>query len=683
MAFISNRYGFSTYLLLGLVILVLITTLSAGAPAYWLTRTQLEAQLWAQVNTAQQSTLSLLQAEQDRLRSTAFLLAERPTLHRLLETQAWDKLRSYLQAFQRQSQLDILLLCHKNQTLLISDAGPPGCPTTRGIGFELVQARPALVVSQSIDESDLERPSGTVVVGLWLNENFLRRLAVNTGGQQSILHPDGARLGSSFTTAPTLPLSRTMIGKREIQLAEGYYYAGYMPLIGSDDQMSLISEVALPADTLLATERRALAALIGSTGLVALLGVVVGAWYIRSLTGSLHKLTQASKQISQGAFATPLPQSAGPAEVATLATVLKQSQAAMLRALAEQSQTRAWLNTLLQSIVEGVVTLDPQNRITFFTQGAEELTGWSAAEALGQPVDQVFRPAEAEKFSERLPPPGSNRLIEIISRGDKRVTLAVTSAQLLPPDGNDVQVALVLRDVTEEEAVRHLRSYILANISHEFRTPLSTLTASLELLLDEVDQLTPAEIQELLKPTHLSLLSLQTLIDNLLESSRIEAGRFTVRRQPFDLNQVLTQAFHIVRPQLDRHRQTLAVTGSGHFSEIHGDAARLVQVLVNLLINASKYSPLAESIELHLEQTNQTLRIAILDRGPGIPPLKRLHLFRRFVRLDDHSKEQYGTGLGLYVVKSTVEAHGGRVGIEERAGGGSIFWFELPLIKEE
>ncbi len=270
----------------------------------------------------------------------------------------------------------------------------------------------------------------------------------------------------------------------------------------------------------------------------------------------------------------------------------------------------------------------------------------------------------------------------MLSAEGKPLVLAVTCGWLASPDSHTdgPHMALVLRDVTAEEAVRNLRSYFLANISHEFRTPLSTLSASMELLLDEDENLTADEMRKLLRPSHLSLISLQTLIDNLLESTSIEAGAFTVRLRPVNLNQVITEALHIVNPLLLRRRQSLSLVEPAHLPELAADAPRLTQALVNLLSNASKYSPIGESIELRIDAALDSIRVSVADRGSGVSEADRALLFQRFVRLDDQSGEQYGVGLGLHVVKTIVEAHGGRLGVDSRPGGGSVFWFDLPLL---
>ncbi len=421
--------------------------------------------------------------------------------------------------------------------------------------------------------------------------------------------------------------------------------------------------------------------LILGTGIVALLGGFLTSWYIRRLTKPLGKLTEVAERIGNGDFVAPIPAFATPAEVATLSTAFIKSQASMLRTLEERAHARDWLNNLVQSIVEGVITFDAKGQITFLSQGAENLTGWPSDEALGQSVNALFLPPDEQTkpFLDRIPAPGNQRQIEVLNRHGKAQTLAVTGARLTPPTGDTMQVALVLRDVTHEEALRHLRSYFLANISHEFKTPLSTLNASLELLLDAEDELSSTEMREVLKPAHMSLLGLQNLIDNLLQSSSIEAGHFVIRKRLTHLPHVISNALLLVQPLLDRRQQLFCPGSAADSVEIQVDPARLTQVLVNLLVNASKYSPIGEPIELCVIEKSDCLRISVADRGPGIPANERLNLFRRFVRLDAQDEEECGTGLGLYVVKTTIEAHGGQVGVDDRPGGGSIFWFELPI----
>lgn len=689
MSRLVNRRSFVVQLVAGFFALIVLTTLMAGVPAYLLTRLQLEKQAWLNVENTRQATQSLLRAEADELRNLTALLTERPTLQRLTresdlnESSMYADLAAYLEEFRQQSGLDLLLFCDALGTPLAGQT-ELSCQTAVRPTYTLVANQPALVTGQPITDDLSGAHLGTAVAGVWLHAPFWQELAANTGSSYSLYDTDGRFLTGSLSR-PDYATLVVPSQPQEIVKPDGrHYFADYLPLSNGETAVYRL-EIALPVNDLIATENQARLILITGAGLVALLAAAMGYWGVRRLVSPLQTLTQAADRISQGDLMAPIPALDEPAEVKTLAAALQQSQASMLHALEESSQARDWLNTLIQSIVEGVVTFDTAGRITFFSQGAEALLGWTAVMVLGRPIEEVLPLAEEENMTllDALPLTGQKRFLRIRTHSGQPALLAITGAHMTPPDGHDVQVALVLRDVTAEEAIRHLRSDFLANISHEFRTPLSTLNASMELLLDEEEALTAAEMRQLIKPSHLSLLSLQTLVDNLLESSRIEAGYFAVQKRPLPLNQLLTDALTIVRPLLERRRQILSLIEPARVFTVEADLARLTQVLVNLLSNASKYSPIGSAVELQIIQQDNMLRIAVFDQGPGIPPEELNNVFRRFYRLDAQEREQYGIGLGLFVVKTIIAAHNGSVGAENRPEGGAVFWVELPLKMED
>jgi signal transduction histidine kinase len=674
-------HSFSARLGLGVLVLVILTTLSAGAPAFWLTQTQLERQAWAQVENIRQATRSLLQADESRLLSLAQLFAERPTLQRLVTERARTELQPYVAQFQSQSQLDLLAFCGIDGTLWASQPPLTACPTPDSRSVATVAGQPTLLVSVPVRADANDAHLGTAVVGLWLDEAFLQQLAADTGTETSVLTAAGERLVSTLPAVSAgAALAGPVTARDELTVGGQPFFVTRLPLTTADDHPAYALELALPVAALRATARQALLILIASTGCVALAGAGLAFWTIHRMTRPLGQLTRIAREIAQGDFVAPIPTFSGPLEVTTLAVALQRSHASMRQALDELAQARDWLDNLIQSIVEGVLIIDRTGRVTFLSQGAATLIGTLNGEGVGTSINDLFRVSEDEdgRFQDALPSPGQQRTLDVITRRGQPITLAITSARLSPLPNAPSQLALVLRDVTEEAAARHLRAYFLANITHEFRTPLSTLKASLELLLDETEALSPAEMRQVLKSTYLSLLSLQTLIDNLLEGSKIEAGRFTIHRRPIDLPDVIARAVQIVQPLLERRSQVLHQQGLADVHRLQADAAALTQVLVNLLTNASKYSPVGEPVDLQIQQHAAKLQIAVADRGPGIPAAERAQLFRRFVRLTEQGGEQYGIGLGLYVVKTTVEAHGGQVGVDERPGGGSIFWFELP-----
>ena len=682
---ILTRTRLATRLVIVVVVLILLTTLIAGVPAFLLARSQLEAQARQRVEAMARGTQSLYDATEGRLTDLAALLAERPTLRRLIQDGDVAAIEPYLHAFQEQSDLDFIVWCGVDEVIVTTDPAVAQCLVDDESGVYLVNGEPALLAGQDLLRIDTPETVGTVVAGVWLDEELLAQLSANTGVEQTILNADGEPLAS--TLPPGVMTVQRRGGGRELTGAGRSYLISQFPLPGQQRVDALLAEVALPIDNLQATERTGLLVLTASTAIIALVGVAAGVWYIRRLTSPLLRLTTAAEQISEGDLAAPIPRLADPPELATLSAAMEKSQATMLSALDERSQARDWLNTLIQSVMEGVVTFDTRGRVTFLSQGAEMLTGWTSAEAVGQPINQLFPLVDAgddQTFLDQLPPAGDKREIEVRTRSGKTMVLAATGARMVPPNSDTVQVALVLRDVTEEQALRNLRSFFLANISHEFRTPLSTLNASIELLMDQADDLSPVEIRELLTPTHLSLLSLQSLVDNLLESSSIEAGSFRLRLRPVNLEDVMANALTIVRPLVERRRQTVTVSEPARLPSLQADGARLTQALVNLLYNASKYSPIGRPIDLAISQRDGHVRLAVADRGMGISPEDRVNVFRRFMRLDAQAgEEQSGTGLGLYVVKRIAEAHGGAVGVDNRPGGGAVFWIDLPLVGKE
>lgn len=235
-------------------------------------------------------------------------------------------------------------------------------------------------------------------------------------------------------------------------------------------------------------------------------------------------------------------------------------------------------------------------------------------------------------------------------------------------------------EMLDETRRRHeVQSYFLANMSHEFRTPLSGMKVSIELLHENARHLSHAELEELLLSLDMSVTTMQRLIDNLLESGKIESKRFSLRRRQSAVEPLMGEAIHVMQPLMSRRKQTLLVDEPLHIPDLDIDPTRISQVIVNLLSNASKYSPMGARIDLVVDVNPAHIYFAILDRGEGIPHERREIVFKRFERLETGSETDYGTGLGLSVVKAIVEGHGGTVGIEPRDGGGTAFWFTLPL----
>lgn len=244
--------------------------------------------------------------------------------------------------------------------------------------------------------------------------------------------------------------------------------------------------------------------------------------------------------------------------------------------------------------------------------------------------------------------------------------------------------ACPIEGLVADSEIQQLVSHFLSNITNEFRTPLAALNASVEYLLDDLDLLSTYEITELLQSIHLSLTGLQTLIDNLIESTNIEAGRFFIRTGAIELGAVVSEAIRFTRPLISRRHQCVIVEQPSSLPLVNGDPSRLTQVMVNLLSNASKFGPMNQTICVGLEESgHKQLRVTVADQGLGIRPEEREKLFNRSMLPATSSDRHYGIDLGLSVARTIIEQHGGTIGVEDCPGGGSIFWFKIPIIEHK
>ena len=230
-----------------------------------------------------------------------------------------------------------------------------------------------------------------------------------------------------------------------------------------------------------------------------------------------------------------------------------------------------------------------------------------------------------------------------------------------------------------EAASRH-KSEFLANMSHELRTPLNAVIGFSEVLLQRMFGDLNTKQDEYLKDIYASGQHLLSLINDILDLSKIEAGRMELVPAPFHLPSALDNAVTLIKERAARHGITLQVDVDARLGEIVGDERKVKQVLLNLLSNAVKFTPEGGRISLKAGRTDGMVEIAVTDTGIGIAPEDQAAIFEEFRQVGtDETRKQEGTGLGLTLAKKFVELHGGRIWVESEPGRGSTFTFTLPV----
>jgi K+-sensing histidine kinase KdpD len=219
---------------------------------------------------------------------------------------------------------------------------------------------------------------------------------------------------------------------------------------------------------------------------------------------------------------------------------------------------------------------------------------------------------------------------------------------------------------------------VLANISHEFRTPLAAQLASIELLMEGLSTLQPEQQRELVTSLERGTLRLTRLIDNLLESVRIESGQLSIRRQSVELAEIVEDTQALVGSLLTTRRQTLEVSLPPDLPLIDGDKTRLTQVMVNLLANANKFAPEDSIVRIGASTHDGRVLVWVEDEGPGPAVAESTAIFGRFQRGSGDEPEPGGLGLGLWIVKSIIDRHGGTITVVRTEQNRTRFTVSLP-----
>lgn len=454
-------------------------------------------------------------------------------------------------------------------------------------------------------------------------------------------------------------------------------------------------------------QRSVLASGLAIAALFSLLG-----WLVASaITRPLIDLTASARLLDGGGVALVRPSTAY-REVETLGTALNhlvgelQRNQSALRELNAELERRVDQRTeelrlafervrsneqRIQTIIEGAqdpfIGMDLEGRITDWNSQAEVLFGWRRDEVAGRLVSDVLLP---ERFRGSL----EKALRDYLATGESPAVDRPMERTLLARDGREIPVEVKIglvatgearffsafvHDISKRKEIERLKDEFVSTVSHELRTPLTAIYGSLDLLAAGMAGDLPDEARELVAISQQSTQRLVRLINEMLDVEKIASGKLEYRMQRQPLAPLVDQAMRDV----GTYAATLGVSLQlvrVEEAEVEADADRIVQVCVNLLSNAAKFSPPGGMVEVALRRRGDAVRVSVADRGPGVPPEFRARIFDRFAQADaSDTRAKGGTGLGLNICRSIVTAHGGTIGFDSDPGVRTEFWFELPL----
>jgi len=338
------------------------------------------------------------------------------------------------------------------------------------------------------------------------------------------------------------------------------------------------------------------------------------------------------------------------------------------------ARERAHTDAILSGMVEGVVLLNEGGRLVLTNPAVRSMLRLPEPAEDRHYLEVVRHPDITAQIASALAGGRPARVEVQLDRDARRVFVAHVVPVARERGGGAV---LVLHDITDLRHADQVRRDFVANVSHELRTPLTAIRGYVEALIDAPPE--PERAREFLEIIARHAMRMERLVRDLLRLARLDAGQETLERVACSVVSLVSGVEREMESLLEVRGQRIDTNIAQDATHVAGDAAKLHDVLRNLIENASNYSPEGATIEVAARRTDGLIAITLADRGPGVPEADLPRIFERFYRVDrSRTRDPGGTGLGLSIVRHLVELHGGRVSAANRPGGGAVFTVRLP-----
>jgi len=404
---------------------------------------------------------------------------------------------------------------------------------------------------------------------------------------------------------------------------------------------------------------------------------VVAVFVVRIITVPIKDLTKSAKQMSEGDFDTKIEPPKTKDEIGMLIEAVSDMSGKFRKTISDFSTEKSKIEAIIQNMTDGVMAFDTKGKIIHINSTAQKMLNVERIEKYK--FDRLFSELEANIKIGDLLYLDDDRIFEReISKGNLtlKASFAVYNNQRKKNDG----VLVMLHDVTKQQQLEASRREFVANVSHELKTPLTTLKSHAETLLDIIGDNKTAETfaNTILNETD----RMTRLVKDLLLISSLE-GKMVLNRSMFSLKSMINDVVSTMTLVADEKGHRLNFEAIAELPDFYGDRDKIEQVLYNVISNSIKYTPNGGKISIKAGKLYGDFFVEVKDNGIGIPEKDLDRIFERFYRVDKaRSRELGGTGLGLSISKSIVDAHGGTIRVESKVGEGTKVIIFLPVTKE-
>ena len=405
-------------------------------------------------------------------------------------------------------------------------------------------------------------------------------------------------------------------------------------------------------------------------GALALLLVCIAARHSSRSLKSVQSVAEASLQLARGDYDHRVNLS-GQQETRQLAESFNRMADAVKSVIGQLSTERDILSGVLETMADGVVMTDSGGRVTLLNPAARDLLGIGNREVVNRRLVEMVRDNEIHQVMARC--------LEERARQEAEVSLILPHRYLsaiATPLDNDGGALLTLHDLTRMRQVETSQKEFVSNVSHELRNPMASIKVMVETLESGAVH-DPQVALDFLARMRGDVDRINSLVDDLLELSRMESGQFRIEAEPLALAPVIQTVKRQFNETAAAQQVDLAANLEDDLPLVMADGEKLTQVLVNLVENALKFTPPKGRIAIDAQAREDWVLVRLEDTGIGVAPQHLPHIFERFYKVN-RSRRDSGTGLGLAIVKQLVEAHGGRITVESAEGEGCAFTFTIP-----
>jgi two-component system phosphate regulon sensor histidine kinase PhoR len=524
-------------------------------------------------------------------------------------------------------------------------------------------------------------------------QDLALRVARATGARVTLIAPDGRVLAESERGAADLAGLENHAGRPEVRAAlEGHTGRAlrrsatveapllYVAVPVRDETRTLgVLRLALPLSAVTASYATLHQVMLAGGAVALMVALGIGIFVAGRVTRPVVEMQSIARQMSEGSFLVRAP-TRSTDEIGTLGRSLNVMAGRLREKIQDLEQEQAKITAMLDAMVEGVIAVDGHEHILLMNEQARTMFGLGTSRGEGKPFLEVIRNADLHEIFRAVHAGGAGLALrqEIAMSSPAQRILGVNAVGLAPA-GVEAGVVMVLHDVTALRQLERVRTEFVANVSHELRTPLTAIQGYLETLLSGALE-EPENARRFLEIVLRHSERLGRLLNDLTDLSNIELGKVTLRKESVPLDELVASVVAIIGPRAARSGVTVTANTPAEVPAVAADRDRLVQVLINLVDNAVKYTPEGGTVTVITRSGGDgTVEIAVADTGIGIPAADLPRITERFYRVDKaRSRELGGTGLGLAIVKHLVLAHGGELRIESQEQQGTTVRFTLP-----